>query len=340
MRPLRASLGLAAALAVGTTSTSASAQRAFADPAAHRVLRIHTASNVALEVLDWGGTGPALVFLSGFANTGHVFDTFAPRFTDRFHVVALTRRGLGTSDRPDPGPYDAGTLAADLKAVLDSLGIARASFAGWAFGGTEMSYFAAAYPERTDRIVYLDSYCAPCGGDAPPRGRPPLRPAAPPVEARDTLTPGGAAARQRRILGFAYPEAELRLITHYGDDGTVRTAVPDFVWQALGRGVPHPGYEKIQASALGIFTERSTVEQEFWWARRMNPAVRALAQVYVDVTTQSRRALQEQFERRMPHARTAVIVGAHRVVFLSNPDQTERLMRGFLLAPADSAAVR
>jgi pimeloyl-ACP methyl ester carboxylesterase len=335
MRPLRATLALAGLLAALATSAS-SAQRAFTDPAAHRVLRVTVAPGVALEVLDWGGTGPALVFLSGFANTGHVFDTFAPRFTDRFRVVTLTRRGLGTSDRPDPGPYDAATLAADIRAVLDSLGIARANLAGWTFGGTEMSYFAAAYPERTGRIVYLDSYCAPCG-DAPPRGRPPLRPAGPPLEPRDTLTPGGAAARQRRVLGFAYPEAELRLITRYGDDGTVRTAVPDFVWQALGRGVPHPGYETIQAPALAIFAERATVAQEFWWARRMNDAVRALAQVYVDVTTQNRRASQAQFERRMPHARTAVIAGANRAIFLSNPDQTERLMREFLLAPADSA---
>jgi len=335
MRQLHATIALAALLA-GATPAAASAQRPFVDTAAHRVLRVAVAPGVALEVLDWGGTGPALVFLSGFANTGHVFDTFAPRFTDRFHVVTLTRRGLGNSDRPDPGPYDGATLAADLKAVLDTLGIARANFAGWTFGGTEMSYFAAAHPERTDRIVYLESYCAPCG-DAPPRGRPPLRPAGPPLEPRDTLTPAGAMARQRRTLGFSFPEAELRLVTRYGDDGTVRTAVPDFVWQAMGRGVPHPGYEKIQAPALGIFAERATVDQEFWWARRMNDAVRALAQVYVDVMTQSRRASQAQFERRMPHARAAVVAGANRALFLSNPDQTERLMREFLLAPADSA---
>ena len=337
MRPLRATVILAALLATAAGASGSSAQRVFADPAAHRVLRVHVAPGVALEVLDWGGSGPALVFLSGFANTGHVFDTFAPRFTDRFHVVALTRRGLGASDRPDPGPYDGATLAADLKAVLDSLGIGRANLAGWTFGGTEMSYFAAAYPERVAKLVYLDSYCAPCGGDAPPRGRPPLRPAAPPLEPRDTLTPAGAAARQRRTLGFAYPEAELRLVTTYGDDGTVRPAVPDFVWQAMGRGTPHPGYEKIQAPALGIFAERATVAQEFWWARRMNDAVRALAQVYVDVTVENRRAAQAQFERRMPHARTAVIAGGNRALFLSHPDQTERLMRAFLLAPPDSA---
>ncbi|HYH78812.1 MAG TPA: alpha/beta hydrolase [Longimicrobium sp.] len=331
---LRASIALAALLA--TSAGTAASQRAFVDTAAHRVTRIGVAPDVRLEVLDWGGTGPALVFLGGFSYTGHVFDTFAPRFTDRFRVVTLTRRGLGNSDRPNPGPYDAPTLAADVKTVLDSLGIQKVILAGWSFGGTEASYFAAAYPDRTEKIVYIDSYCGPCGGTVR-RGRPPLRPSAPPLEDRDTLTPRGIAAFQRRTLGFAFPEAELRLITNYGRDGRVRPAVPDYVWQALGRGVAHPGFAKIQAPVLGIFAERATVEQEFWWSRRLNTAARSLAQVYVDVVTENRRAMQDQFERQMPRARAAMIPGGHHALFLSHPDETERLMRDFLLAPTDSA---
>jgi len=342
MRSLPAALALLAALA----SVDAAAQRAvpavhrvaFVDPAEHRVLRIGVAPDVKLEVLDWGGSGPALVFLAGFINTGHVFDTFAPRFTNAFHVVTLTRRGLGTSDRPEAGPYDAATLAADVKAVLDSLGIARANFAGWSFGGTEMSFFAAAYPERTERIVYLDSYCGPCGGENQIRvGRPPIRPPMPRLTARDTLTAAGMMAYQRRTLGFSYPEAELRAITRYGDDGTATSPVPQFVWRALGRGVAHPGYDHIRAPVLGIFAERAKVEQEFWWARQMNPAEKLLAQVYVDVSTQNRRTAQEEFVRALPGARAEVVDGGHHAVFLSHPDQVERLMRAFLLAPADSA---
>src|SRR4051812_30739140 len=119
-RTLPAALLLAAAAACAAPALSPSP---FADPAPHRASRIAVAPGVRLEVLDWGGTGPALVFLAGASNTGHAFDTFAPRFTDRFRVLALTRRGLGASDVPNPGPYDAATLAADVKAVLDSLGI-------------------------------------------------------------------------------------------------------------------------------------------------------------------------------------------------------------------------
>lgn len=343
MRALPATLALLAAL---SAALPAAAQRAvpavhhpaFTDPAAHQVLRIGVAPDVTLEVLDWGGSGPALVFLAGFINTGHVFDTFAPRFTDAFRVVTLTRRGLGTSDRPEAGPYDAATLAADVEAVLDSLGIARASFAGWSFGGTEMSYFAAAYPERTERIVYLDSYCGPCGGaNRIQRGRPPIAPPMPRMTDRDSLTPAGMMGYQRRTLGFSYPEAEVRSISRYDDDGTVTNPVPRFVWQALGRGVAHPGYAAIRAPVLAIFAERSRVEQEFWWSRRMNPAEKLLAQVYVDVSTRNRRMAQQEFERALPGARAEVIDGGHHAVFLSHPGQVERLIRAFLLAPPGSA---
>ena len=55
------------------------------------------APTVSLEVVDWGGRGTPLVFLAGLGSTAHVFDDFAPQFTDSFHVVGITRRGFGAS---------------------------------------------------------------------------------------------------------------------------------------------------------------------------------------------------------------------------------------------------
>lgn len=329
-RVLRFALVLAATAACAGPALSPTP---YADPAAHRASRIAVAPGVRVEVLDWGGSGPALVFLASMGNTGHVYDTFAPRFTDRFRVIALTRRGMGASDAPNPGPYDALTLAADVRAVLDSLGITRAVLVGHSFAGMELSWFAAEYPERVEKLVYLDSYCSGCV----PAERPGrlVRPPAPPLTDRDTLTPGGMMRFQRRTLGFSYPEAELRSINRYGA-GTVRETTPAFVRRAVVAGSGHPGFARIKAPALGIFADRATVEQEFWWAGRMRRPVHALAQVYLDVSRENRRAAREQFAREMPDARVEVVPGAHRVVFLSHPDQTERLMRAFLL-PGDPA---
>jgi pimeloyl-ACP methyl ester carboxylesterase len=62
-------------------------------------------NGIRLHYLDWGGSGPALLFLAGMGCNAHIFNRFAPRFTDKFHTLALTRRGHGESDYPETG-YD------------------------------------------------------------------------------------------------------------------------------------------------------------------------------------------------------------------------------------------
>ena len=80
------------------------------------------ANGARLNVMDWGGSGPALILIHGYGDSPHVFDDLAPAFTDRFHVVAYARRGHGKSSAGDS--FSNATLAADLITVLDSLGLA------------------------------------------------------------------------------------------------------------------------------------------------------------------------------------------------------------------------
>jgi non-heme chloroperoxidase len=96
--------------------------------AEHQVRFIKGSTNNRLEVLDWGGKGKAMIFLAGLGNSGHVFDEFAPRFTDQFHVYALTRRGYGASE-PSTG-YDMKTLKDDILVVMDSLQIEKVILVG------------------------------------------------------------------------------------------------------------------------------------------------------------------------------------------------------------------
>src|SRR3954454_721850 len=91
------------------------------DPSPHRVVHLQISTAVQLEVLDWGGEGKPLIFLAGGGEAGHVYDGFAPRFTSRYHVIAITRRGVGASSHPSAG-YDTTTLVRDIVAALDSLG--------------------------------------------------------------------------------------------------------------------------------------------------------------------------------------------------------------------------
>src|SRR3990172_271326 len=54
-------------------------------------------------------------------------------------------------------PYDVATLTEDLRGLMDSLRVAKASLAGWSMGGDEITAMAGTHPERVDRIVYLES---------------------------------------------------------------------------------------------------------------------------------------------------------------------------------------
>jgi hypothetical protein len=42
-----------------------------------------------LEVLDWGGKGRVLLLIAGLGNTAHVYDAFAARLIDKYHVIGI-----------------------------------------------------------------------------------------------------------------------------------------------------------------------------------------------------------------------------------------------------------
>ena len=115
--------------------------------------------NVELEVLDWGGAGPPLVFLAGFGGTAHTFEGFAERFTDKHHVYAITRRGFGLSSHPEPTDenYTVARLAADVLAVDVQLGLVRPVLVGHSVAGQELSEIGTQHPDAVSGLIYLDA---------------------------------------------------------------------------------------------------------------------------------------------------------------------------------------
>jgi pimeloyl-ACP methyl ester carboxylesterase len=111
-------------------------------------------NGVHLQYLDWGGTGPTVILIHGLGDNPHVFDDFAPAFTDHFHVIAYARRGSGNSDVT--GPYDIVTLTEDLRELMDALGVAKADLVGYSAAGEEVTEMAAEHPERVGHVVYFD----------------------------------------------------------------------------------------------------------------------------------------------------------------------------------------
>src|SRR6266508_737754 len=109
-----------------------------------------------LHYLDWGGNGPVLFFLTGMGCSVHIFAEFAPLFVDKFHVLALDRRGHGDSDYPETG-YDPDTLTEDLRQSLDALKIDKVILAGHSMAYIELCHFNALYPERVLKLIFLNA---------------------------------------------------------------------------------------------------------------------------------------------------------------------------------------
>jgi len=113
-------------------------------------------NGIRLHYLDWGGKGDVLLFLPGMGCNAHIFDDLALRFVDKFHVMALTRRGHGESDHPETS-YDVDTLTEDIRQFMDTLGIEKVILAGHSMANVELSHFNALYPERVLKLIFLDA---------------------------------------------------------------------------------------------------------------------------------------------------------------------------------------
>lgn len=98
------------------------------------------------------GSGAYLLQIPGMffahANFAHVSDAMAEHFT----VIDFDQRGTGLSDRPSQR-YSMELWADDCALLLDALGVERAHVHGTSAAGMVAIHFAAAHPERVDRLV-------------------------------------------------------------------------------------------------------------------------------------------------------------------------------------------
>lgn len=111
----------------------------------------------------WHGTGPVVVLLHGYAETSDSWAPLAADLIKRYTVVVPDLRGMGRSSRPSGG-YDKKTQAADIRAVITTLGFDRTSVVSHDIGVMVAYAYAARYPDTVERLVVMD---APLPGIAP-----------------------------------------------------------------------------------------------------------------------------------------------------------------------------
>jgi len=102
------------------------------------------------------GSGPAVVLVHGYGDTGDMWVPLAIDLARDHTVVIPDLRGLGLSSKPTGG-YDKKTQAGDIAGVLDALKIKRASVVAHDIGNMVTFAFAAQYPECVNRLVFIDA---------------------------------------------------------------------------------------------------------------------------------------------------------------------------------------
>jgi pimeloyl-ACP methyl ester carboxylesterase len=291
-------------------------------------------NGIRLHFLDWGGEGDTLLFLPGLGNTAYVFDRLARRFTDWFHVLALTRRGHGDSDFPESG-YDLETLTEDLRQFLDALKIEKVILAGSSMAHVEICHFSALYPEQILKVIYFDAAYDrtkfrrfeeqyPLKGVRPPGVDDPCYSVEDYITHTKKMSPEIAD-----IWGDLYAEEILHEVK-FTPEGTVVDRISDELNQKfinISRNYP-PEDAKTTAPVLSfyalpnlsVFPDYLTEEQKA-----------ILLKYRQEIRSPILRECIEQFRRDVPHARIVEIPHGHHWCFIKHEELVYEEMRMFLL---------
>jgi non-heme chloroperoxidase len=331
MRP-RNRLAICASCAFLTAHLCAQGPGQWKDPSGHRTRFVSVERNVWLEVLDWGGRGNSIILLAGGGQTAHIFDDFAPKLSASGHVYGITRRGYGSSGY-SATKASGDRLGDDVFAVIDTLKLKRPILVGHSIAGAELSSVTNNHPGRVAGLVYLDaaySYAFDNGKGADAREMQALRaPQPPPPEPTDLASFTALQKYFERVDGFRFPEAELRQEWESTADGRV-IKQRDFPGNAMLYSLfmnPRK-YTSIPVPALLIFSNPHS--QGAWVESSTDASVRAGADAYSAALAALTDRQEKAVKDAVPAAHVVTLPGANHFVFLSNPADVLREIRGFL----------
>lgn len=109
------------------------------------------------------GTGPAVVLLHGYGETGDMWVPLANELVSTHTVIVPDLRGLGLSERAEKG-FEKKNQANDIIAVMDALQVAKADVVAHDIGNMVAYALAAQHPERVNKLIMMD---APVPGVGP-----------------------------------------------------------------------------------------------------------------------------------------------------------------------------
>jgi pimeloyl-ACP methyl ester carboxylesterase len=118
--------------------------------------RFAKVNGVRLHYLS-AGEGGLVILLHGYAQNSHMWRPLMKELARTHRVIAPDLRGFGDTSKAETG-YDKKTMAQDVHALAQELGIRKAGIAGHDIGLMVAYAYAAQYPSEVDRIALLDAF--------------------------------------------------------------------------------------------------------------------------------------------------------------------------------------
>jgi pimeloyl-ACP methyl ester carboxylesterase len=292
------------------------------DQSSHTVSFITTEPGVALEVLDWGGTGEYLILLTGLGDNAHVFDNFAYQFTDMFHVIGITRRGFGKSSKPEDG-YDEATRVRDYMSILDQLNIDKASFAGHSISCGELCVIGINYADRVNKLVFLDGLDY---GEQKNLKQPP----SPEYTDEEITSLDKFMAALVRFNGFREPNAAICDLYTMDSEGKITgTVSPPEVTEKLIAANLTSDFSLIKAPVLGIF-EAWTINTHLPYYNYLDKGKQSEYDSAFATIYEWRQRRLGNFRTQIKNCRVIELPDVNHYVFITKEADVAREVRGFL----------
>ncbi len=103
------------------------------------------------------GSGPAVVFVHGWAASCAFFRSTMARIGPSHRCITLCWKGMGDSDKPADAAYTVDEYVEELREATDRLGLARFVLVGHSMGGMISAAFSARYPNRVQGLVLVNA---------------------------------------------------------------------------------------------------------------------------------------------------------------------------------------
>lgn len=102
-----------------------------------------------------GGSGKPMICLPGWPQTWYSYRNIAPALAERYRVIVVDIRGMGTSAKPEAG-YDKKTMALDIQELILKLELGQPVILGHDIGGMVAMSLAFNHPESVEKLIIMD----------------------------------------------------------------------------------------------------------------------------------------------------------------------------------------